>query len=486
MSANPNSNRPDTILRQAAARGDHETVESLLNAGTQISTSFLTSTLSSALHSRTTDLQAHIRVIELMLAQGVHPDPTVHGRYQGPTALCLAVQLNSIPLVKLLIGAGASLELCRCDYDSRTTLHVASLIGNVDMLQTLLDAGVDLNGLNDFRNTPLTEAIHAGHIAIVKMLLDAGADPNVGLPSLDIARKNGNKEIVELIQQAGGMSNLEIALKALDPSSGVTSLFFHCGGISPEDGAAFITLLRANTSLTSLTLRKDSDDIDLSDVGISAADLFCSHPSLVSLTLSSLNLADPEVGEALSVNSTLLELKLENCQCEASICQALKTNSTLMTLIVFEGPCEMEEEDSPFKTMGDALKVNSCLTTLQLSELYLDTMTVKCIADGLRNNSTLTKLTLTGNHLYDEEVDLAPELIKMLQSNTTLKMLDIDEVPCSEDIECLDETTHMINRNLSLFDHLMPILNTIDSLPSSSSAKRFSHPTPDQHPAKRI
>ena len=74
------------------------------------------------------------------------------------------------------------------------------------MNRVLIDAGADLNQRSNSGMTPLHYAIVAGHSSILETLLQAGADPNVGVLSVDnlssqtptmiFAVENGNLEIV--------------------------------------------------------------------------------------------------------------------------------------------------------------------------------------------------------------------------------------------------------------------------------------------------
>jgi ankyrin repeat protein len=45
-----------------------------------------------------------------------------------------------------------------------------------DLVARLIKAGADVNTVNDYGSTPLTEAATAGDTAVIKRLLEAGAD----------------------------------------------------------------------------------------------------------------------------------------------------------------------------------------------------------------------------------------------------------------------------------------------------------------------
>ena len=59
---------------------------------------------------------------------------------------------------------------------SNTSLNFAGIYGLTDIADALVDAGADLNLINDDNFTPLCNAAAWGHTSIVTILLDAGAD----------------------------------------------------------------------------------------------------------------------------------------------------------------------------------------------------------------------------------------------------------------------------------------------------------------------
>ena len=78
------------------------------------------------------------------------------------------------------------------------------------MVRALLRAGANPNlAHEDDGRTPLLAAVEGGQRRIVKLLLNAGADPNRadedGQTALDIARRGGQGEIVQLLEgRVGG------------------------------------------------------------------------------------------------------------------------------------------------------------------------------------------------------------------------------------------------------------------------------------------
>lgn len=133
------------------------------------------------------------------------------------TPLHLAVLTNQVDIARRLMVGGADLEMQDCNGD--TPLHVASRVGNRDMVSVLLSP-IELRetGQNEYRipvrNIPqnleirnsngytcLHEAALNGHLNIVKILISNGARINTreckcGATVLHMAIDNGNSEMV--------------------------------------------------------------------------------------------------------------------------------------------------------------------------------------------------------------------------------------------------------------------------------------------------
>ncbi len=87
----------------------------------------------------------------------------------------LAIKNSNLRAVKALIIARANVN--EINSYGNTPLHLACEIGNLEMVEALIKAGVDVN----FKNkglTPLHKAYEKNHLKIVKALIKAGADVN--------------------------------------------------------------------------------------------------------------------------------------------------------------------------------------------------------------------------------------------------------------------------------------------------------------------
>lgn len=99
---------------------------------------------------------------------------------------------------------------------------------NIQQITELIEAGADVNAVNEFRQTPLHKAIELGRRETAELLLDKGANINavtIGVKETPLhvaVRYNSHKELVELLLEKGanvnavdnlGMTPLHFALK---------------------------------------------------------------------------------------------------------------------------------------------------------------------------------------------------------------------------------------------------------------------------------
>jgi ankyrin repeat protein len=92
-----------------------------------------------------------------------------------------------------------------------STIHTASIRGNVDKIKTHLNEGNNVNQKDANNNSPLTYAATYGRTESVKFLLEKGADiegrSNEGLTPLMSAAINNRLETVKLLLEKG--ANIE-------------------------------------------------------------------------------------------------------------------------------------------------------------------------------------------------------------------------------------------------------------------------------------
>lgn len=128
---------------------------------------------------------------------------------QGHTPLLAAaagVGSKCGDMVRELIAAGARVDTVE-DKTRNSPLHVASDLGNNDVVERLLRGGADLAGKNAVGQIPLHLAAGKGHQEVVSQLLRAGAEPNVqdriGRTPLYIAAVHGKASVIGELARAG-------------------------------------------------------------------------------------------------------------------------------------------------------------------------------------------------------------------------------------------------------------------------------------------
>lgn len=164
--------------------------------------------------------------------------------FQKRTALMMAVQRNDVQAAKLLIEAGANVNMKNNIHDTPyllagaegyneillltlenganledtncyggTAIIPASEKGHFKTVEILLDAGINPNHVNNLGWTALMEAVLLGngskvYVDIVNTLIKGNADPNIpdkkGVTALQYAKQRGFKEIAEILENAGG------------------------------------------------------------------------------------------------------------------------------------------------------------------------------------------------------------------------------------------------------------------------------------------
>lgn len=99
------------------------------------------------------------------------------------------------------------IDLCACDYDMRTPLHIAVSHGHSEVVKYLLSEGVNVHAKDKNNKTPLHYAIKNEQYEIVGMLIVAGA--LLDLPKNRIgdlttyAAANGRLKLLQMLRMAG-------------------------------------------------------------------------------------------------------------------------------------------------------------------------------------------------------------------------------------------------------------------------------------------
>lgn len=124
----------------------------------------------------------------------------------GKTPLYLAFEWGQKEFVQQLLNfPQVDIDVTHGD-EKRTALHLACIKGYSDIVETLLDKGVDKNAMDGRHRTPLFNAVIRREESIVKLLTEKGADVNAmnrwGRAPLHYAVAIGNSTIFEHLVSA--------------------------------------------------------------------------------------------------------------------------------------------------------------------------------------------------------------------------------------------------------------------------------------------
>lgn len=144
------------------------------------------------------------------LAVGADPN-WIEPNSDSPLIILTAAR-GGLDTTQLLLDAGAELKA-----ENRigfTALHMAAINGHVEMIEYLLDAGIDVDTRSEnsrFHSTPLMNAIQNGQTESVAALIAAGANldipDNHGDPAINWATFNSEYDALELLLAAGADPN---------------------------------------------------------------------------------------------------------------------------------------------------------------------------------------------------------------------------------------------------------------------------------------
>jgi len=128
------------------------------------------------------------------------------------TWLHVAASRGELDIVKKLIELGANVNVLGGVYGGGA-LNEAASAGHIDIVRYLLSCRADMDVSEPERN-PLFGAISSGHADIAELLIESGIDTNVTYSGesmrevdvLTIAKEQGQKEIVKLLESQRGFS----------------------------------------------------------------------------------------------------------------------------------------------------------------------------------------------------------------------------------------------------------------------------------------
>ena len=151
----------------------------------------------------------HVDVLQCLLQQGMSAN--VKSAPSGGTPLFVAAEQGQTACIQTLLDAGADID--HSNADGHTALYLAVYCGQLEAVEWLLARGAKVQGWRSSKSDPLCIAACNGHMACVKALLAAGAPiitgKKYGFSALNSAAQNGHVEILEYLLQKGVSVNAE-------------------------------------------------------------------------------------------------------------------------------------------------------------------------------------------------------------------------------------------------------------------------------------
>lgn len=130
----------------------------------------------------------------------------------GETAVSIAAFKGNLSYVKLLVEAGADVNLY-----GWPPLTYAAYNGHTQIVDYLLKRGAQIDAKTENGSSALFFAARFGHIEVVELLLKNKADPMIvnenGDTAVDWALKSENTDIADLLRAAGGRSGRAVVIE---------------------------------------------------------------------------------------------------------------------------------------------------------------------------------------------------------------------------------------------------------------------------------
>lgn len=157
----------------------------------------------------------HLYCLKLLIDHGANPNAC---NRCGIAPLMKACREQNVNAVKFLLEHGADTEVeCPPRFEQKRAIHFAVQIGNLEITEILLQNGASIHRSENYRYSPLHEAILKGQKEICKLLLKYGSDVN--------ERTENNATPLMLVCGTEGLKNRRHVLEILLNSGGDVNAF---------------------------------------------------------------------------------------------------------------------------------------------------------------------------------------------------------------------------------------------------------------------
>ena len=192
-------------LHAAAAKGDVAEIEKLAKSGAPIDVR--DSRARTPLHVAA--FMQKPEAARALMRLGADANALEVQKYDIVTIAAVA---DDVPMLKVALEGGCKAGNITSPYYG-TALIAAAHLGHDEVVRTLIAAKAPLDHVNNLGWTAVIESIVLGdggkrHVATLKALVDAGANINLadrsGETPLTLAKRRGFKEMVAILEKAGG------------------------------------------------------------------------------------------------------------------------------------------------------------------------------------------------------------------------------------------------------------------------------------------
>jgi len=249
MQAAPAASGGRGTVVEAAMRGDHEAVRTLLKSGDDVNSAQADGM--TALHWAVQ--KGDVELAKLLLYGGANVRATT--RIGGYTPLLIASKNGNAQMIQTLLDGGADPKSATSN--GATALMLAAVAGNADAARLLVTRGADVNAKESVKGeTALTFAAAYGRADVIRVLTANGADPSVTTKVIDLeafnkeeqerfaqfqqqaAAANGRGGAAGAAQARGGRGFNPNAKPGIDRQYNYTELVGYWGGLAPLHIAA--------------------------------------------------------------------------------------------------------------------------------------------------------------------------------------------------------------------------------------------------------